>query len=69
MQNPGKMVALIIVFFLGGIGVHKFLTGDYLMGVIYLFTGGICLIGWIIDIIKILKGTYVTKAGEPWGVD
>lgn len=51
-----KKTRLLIVIFLGVFGVHKFIDKDYKMGLIYLFTGGLCGIGWIIDIIKELIG-------------
>lgn len=51
-----KKTRLLIVIFLGIFGVHKFIDKDYKMGLIYLFTGGLCGIGWIIDIIKELSG-------------
>lgn len=35
-------------------GAHKFYEGKILMGVIYIFTGGLLLIGCIIDLIAIL---------------
>jgi hypothetical protein len=51
-----KKKRLLIVIFLGIFGVHKFIDKNYKMGLIYLFTGGIFGIGWIIDIIKELSG-------------
>ena len=41
----------LITFFLGYLGVHKFVQGNIKMGVLYLFTGGLFGIGWLIDII------------------
>lgn len=69
MQNPGKMTALLIVLFTGEFGLHKFLTGNIVMGIVYLCTCGLFGIGWLIDIFKVFKGTYVDKDGNPWGVD
>ena len=43
-------VAYLLWFFLGPVGVHKFFLGKIGMGILYLFTGGIFLIGWIIDL-------------------
>ena len=43
-------VAYLLWFFLGPVGVHKFFLGKTGMGILYLFTGGIFLIGWIIDL-------------------
>lgn len=58
-------VDFCIVLFLGFLGVHKFLQKNTKMGFIYLFTGGLCGIGWIYDIIvyliAALKGERVTK--------
>jgi DNA-directed RNA polymerase subunit RPC12/RpoP len=42
---------LMIVFFGGMFGVHKFIKHEYTMGVIYLFTGGLFGIGWFLDLI------------------
>lgn len=49
-----KWVALALAIFLGFFGAHKFYEGKTGMGVLYLFTGGLFGIGWIIDIIVIL---------------
>ena len=43
-------IAYLLWFLLGPVGVHKFYLGKIGMGILYLFTGGIFLIGWIIDI-------------------
>lgn len=42
----------IITLLLGLFGVHKFIQKDYKMGLIYLLTGGLFGIGWIVDVIK-----------------
>jgi len=44
-----KTVAYLLWFFLGGFGAHKFYLNNVGMGVLYFFTGGLFLIGWIID--------------------
>ena len=43
-------VAYLLWFFLGLIGVHKFYVGKIGMGILYIITGGIFLIGWLIDL-------------------
>lgn len=54
----GKLVrkwpAFFLCLFLGFLGAHKFYEGKTGMGVLYLFTMGLCGIGWIVDIIAIL---------------
>ena len=52
MKN--KKVNFIIILFLGVFGVHKFMEGNIKQGLIYLFTGGVFGIGWIVDVIKAL---------------
>lgn len=46
-------VAYLLWFFFGLLGVHRFYLGRPISGVIYLLTGGVFLIGWILDIILI----------------
>lgn len=52
MKN--KWVAFFLCFFLGFVGAHKFYEGKAGMGILYLFTGGLCMIGVIVDLIAIL---------------
>ena len=49
-----KWTAFCLCLLLGIFGGHKFYEGKAGMGVLYLFTGGLFGIGWIIDIISIL---------------
>lgn len=49
-----KWVALLLCIFLGVIGAHKFYEGKTGMGVLYLFTGGLCGVGVLIDFISLL---------------
>ena len=49
-----KWVALLLCFFLGFIGAHKFYEENAVMGVLYLFTGGLCGIGVLIDFISLI---------------
>ena len=42
-----KIKDFFIVLFGGPFGVHKFVNGEFGMGILYLFTGGIFLIGWL----------------------
>ena len=52
MKN--KWVSLLLCFFLGGLGIHKFYEGKILMGVLYLCTGALLGIGVIVDFIILL---------------
>ncbi|MCL1829768.1 MAG: TM2 domain-containing protein [Oscillospiraceae bacterium] len=52
--QKNKWVALILCFFLGFVGAHKFYEGKFIMGILYIFTGGLFVIGIILDFIAIL---------------
>ena len=51
-QDEKIILIMACIGFLGVSGIHRFMVRQPLMGVIYLLTGGLCLIGTIIDIIK-----------------
>jgi len=42
----------ILVCLGGGFGLHYFLNKRYMIGFLYLATGGLLYMGWIVDIIK-----------------
>ncbi len=45
-----KGTAYLLWFFLGVFGVHKFYLEKTGWGILYLFTGALCGIGWFIDL-------------------
>ena len=49
-----KVTALLLLIFLGGFGAHKFYEGKVGMGILYIFTGALCGIGWIVDLITLI---------------
>ncbi len=49
-----KWVAFLLCLFLGVLGAHKFYEGKTGMGLLYLFTGGLCGIGAVVDCIILL---------------
>lgn len=53
-----KIKDLIIVLFGGPFGLHKFLNGEILMGILYLLTGGIFFVGWFKDLVKAFKDLF-----------
>lgn len=55
-------VRVLVTFFLGGFGVHKFADRQVGMGILYLLTGGIFGIGWLVDTIKAI--IYAINAGN-----
>lgn len=56
-KNPclkNKWVAFFLCLFFGEFGIHKFYEGKVGLGILYLCTGGLLGIGWLIDTIKLL---------------
>jgi len=54
-KRRSKWVAFFLCLFLGFVGAHKFYDGKTGMGILYIFTVGLCGVGVIIDLIRILN--------------
>lgn len=54
VRAKNKWVAFLLCLCLGFFGAHKFYEGKIGMGILYLFTFGLCGFGWIIDCITLL---------------
>ena len=63
VSKKNKITALILCVLFGFFGVHRFYVGKIGTGLLYLFTGGLFLIGYIVDIILIIKGKFTDKFG------
>jgi len=53
-----------ICLFLGGLGVHRYMTGHTGIGIAQLLTGGGFIVWVIIDLIKIIKGEFRDADGN-----
>ncbi|MFM1808433.1 MAG: hypothetical protein RLZZ242_1158 [Bacteroidota bacterium] len=63
--EPRFLATLLLCWFLGVFGVHRFYTGHTTIGVIQLFTLGGCGIWVIIDFILIVTGGFKDVQGIP----
>lgn len=54
-RDPQVILLVTLVGFLGIAGIQRFLTDQIGLGILYLLTGGICLIGTIIDLVNYKK--------------
>ena len=64
VSRKSRTVDLILCIFFGYIGIHRFYEGKVGTGILYLCTGGLCCIGWLIDIIMIAAGSGKDKWGD-----
>lgn len=65
VSSKNKMVALLLCIFLGWVGAHRFYVGKIGTGILYLFTAGLFGIGWVIDIILIVAGSFKDQFDLP----
>ena len=59
------LTTLLLAFFVGYAGVHRFYTGHTLLGVLQFLTCGGFGIWTLVDIIFILTGKYTDAQGRP----
>lgn len=51
-KDPQTILLACLLGFVGFAGIHRFLVGEMGMGILYFFTGGLCLIGTIVDLVN-----------------
>ncbi|MGB3344154.1 MAG: TM2 domain-containing protein [Aequorivita sp.] len=59
------LTTLLLCWFLGVFGIHRFYTGHTVIGVLQLLTLGGCGIWTLIDFIIIIAGNYKDAEGNP----
>jgi TM2 domain-containing membrane protein YozV len=63
ISDKNWWATLLLCFFVGIFGAHRFYTGKTGTGVLWLFTLGCFGYGWIIDMILILIGKFKDNQG------
>ncbi|MDH7514377.1 MAG: TM2 domain-containing protein [Bacteroidota bacterium] len=51
-RDPQTILLTALIGFILVAGVHRFLMNQVGMGLLYLFTGGLCAIGTIVDLVR-----------------
>lgn len=64
-QERNWLVVLLLCFFFGAMGVHRFYVGKTGTGIAQLLTCGGCGIWALIDFIMILVGAFTDADGNP----
>lgn len=65
-KEPTVAYALWALSFFGLSGIHRMYMGRWVSGLIWLFTGGLCMIGTIIDVFMIPRMIEDSARGEGW---
>ncbi|MDE5841941.1 MAG: TM2 domain-containing protein [Malacoplasma sp.] len=63
-SDKNWLVMLLLSFFLGYLGIHRFYAGKIGTGIVWLFTGGCLGIGWLVDFIRVICGGFKDKEGK-----
>ena len=65
-KDPSNILLFTIIGFLGIAGIQRFVLNQVGMGLLYLLTGGLCVIGTIIDLVnhKKLAFEYNSKQAQ-----
>lgn len=64
-SDKSKGTALKLCAIGGWFGLHQYYVGNIGKGLLYTCTFGLCLMGWIYDLIKISTGGFRDNAGAP----
>lgn len=65
ISNRHFVVCLILAIFFGYWGLHRFYAGKIGTGILWMFSFGGFGIGWFVDVITILSGSFTDSAKRP----
>ena len=63
MEKINKVLYLVLIFFLGSLGIHKYLNGRILPGIVQLILSFI-LVGSIIALVEFIWGIFKLEKDE-----
>ena len=56
-------LTLLLCALVGVLGIHRFYVGKIGTGILWLLTGGLGSIGWIVDLVMLATGNFRDKEG------
>jgi TM2 domain-containing membrane protein YozV len=71
ISERSRLAALLLCYFVGVFGVHRFYVGKIGTGILWLFTLGFLGIGALVDLIIIAVGDFKDSDGKvirDWGI-
>jgi TM2 domain-containing membrane protein YozV len=68
MRDRSLGLAYVLWFFFGLLGIHQFYLGKVGRGILYLLTGGVLGIGWLIDLFTLPAQTRRVNAERRVGL-
>lgn len=63
-SSKSRLTTLLLCFFVGTLGIHRFYAGKTGTGILWLLTLGLCGIGTLIDLIMIIVGSFTDSEGN-----
>ncbi len=63
-SNKSRLITFLLCLFLGEFGIHRFYVGKIGTGMLWLISNGFLGIGWIIDLVMIIGGSFEDKNGN-----
>ena len=63
VSDRSRLIALLLCALLGYLGIHRFYVGKFGTGILWLLTGGLFGVGYLVDTILIAAGGFRDRRG------